>query len=255
MDILKHNRIAWNKQVDHQNIWTIPVDHETIEKARLGNFSLVLTPTIPVPMSWFGDIKGKQVLCLASGGGQQAPVLAAAGAHVTLLDNSPNQLKQDAMVAKREHLDIKLVLGDMRDLSVFEDETFDLIFHPVSNLFVDDVNRVWKEAYRVLKQKGRMLSGFCNPVLFVFDYDAWEKDNQLIPKYKIPYSDLEQLPKEELQKRIDEQDPLEFGHTLDDQIGGQIKVGFSIQGFFEDKFGRKFLDDYIASFIATLAIK
>jgi len=30
--------------------------------------------------------------CLASGGGQQGPVLAAAGAHVTVFDNSPRQL-------------------------------------------------------------------------------------------------------------------------------------------------------------------
>ncbi len=255
MDILKYNQRAWDKQVEGKNMWTIPVDHETIEKARLGDFSLILTPTIPVPKDWFGDIKGKKVLCLASGGGQQAPVLAALGADVTLLDNSPNQLKQDAYVAKREHLDIKLVQGDMRDLSVFADETFDLIFHPVSNLFVDDVNKVWKEAYRVLKKQGRLLSGFCNPVLFIFDYSEWEKSQELLLKYKIPYADIEQLPKEELEKRIKDEDPLEFGHSLDDQIGGQIKAGFSIQGFYEDKFGSEFLDDHISCFISTLAIK
>jgi len=255
MDILKHNRIAWDKQVESENIWTVPVDHETIEKARLGEFSLLLTPRIPVPMSWFGELKGKKVLCLASGGGQQGPVLSAAGAQVTVFDNSPNQLKQDEFVAKRENLDLKLVQGDMRDLSIFKDETFDLIFHPVSNLFVDDINKVWKEAYRVLKKNGRMLSGFCNPVLFIYDYNAWESNQEFITKYKIPYSDIEQLPKDELKKRIDDQDPLEFGHSLDDQIGGQIKVGFSIHGFYEDMFGREFLDDYLPTFISTLAIK
>lgn len=255
MDILKHNRKAWDKQVEGKNIWTVPVDHETIEKARLGEFALLLTPKIPVPMDWFGDIKGKQVLCLASGGGQQAPVLAAFGAHVTLLDNSPNQLKQDEYVAQRENLSIKLIQGDMRDLSIFKDETFDLIFHPVSNLFVDDVNKVWKEAYRILKRQGRLLAGYCNPVLFIFDYSEWEKSQELNLRYKIPYSDLEQLPKEELEQRIIDEDPLEFGHSLDDQIGGQIKVGFSIQGFYEDQFGGEFLDDHIKTFIATLAIK
>jgi len=255
MDILKHNRKAWDKQVEGKNIWTVPVDHETIEKARLGEFALLLTPKIPVPMDWFGDIKGKKVLCLASGGGQQAPVLAAAGAHVTLLDNSRNQLKQDEYVAQREDLNIRIIQGDMRDLSLFKDETFDLIFHPVSNLFVDDVNKVWKEAYRILKKQGRLLAGYCNPVLFIFDYAEWEKSKELVLRYKIPYSDLEQLPIEELENRIKDEDPLEFGHSLDDQIGGQIKVGFTIHGFYEDQFGGEFLDDHIKTFIATLAIK
>ena len=255
MDLLKHNREAWDKQVDDKNEWTVPVDHETIENARKGEFSVLLTPLIYVPMSWFGDIKGKKVLCLASGGGQQAPIFAAAGAIVTLLDNSPNQLKQDAFVAKRENLEIELIQGDMRDLSVFKDNTFDLIFHPVSNLFVDDVNLVWKEAYRVLKKGGRLLAGFCNPVMFIYDIEAWDKKKTRELKYKIPYSDLEQLPKEELQKRFEDKEPLEFGHSLDDQIGGQIKVGFSIQGFYEDNHGIEFLDPYIKTFISTLAVK
>ncbi len=255
MDILKHNRNAWDKQVDGQNMWTIPVDVETIKKARQGDISLLLTPSIPVPMSWYDGIKGKKVLCLASGGGQQGPVLAAAGAFVTVLDNSPNQLKQDEFVAKRDGLKIQLVQGDMRDLSAFPDESFDLIFHPVSNLFIGDVNAVWKEAYRVLKKGGRLLAGFCNPLLFIFDYNAWERDGSYITKYKIPYADIKQLPKEELEERIKKEEPLEFGHSLDDQIGGQIKVGFSIHGFFEDSFNKDFLDEYIKSFIATLAIK
>ncbi len=255
MDILKHNRDAWDQEVDSENVWTIPVDHETIEKARKGDFSLLLTPTLPVPFAWYDGIKNKKILCLASGGGQQVPILAAAGAIVTVLDNSPNQLKQDQLVATRENLEIKTVLGDMRDLSAFEDESFDLIFHPVSNLFIDDINPVWNEAYRVLKKGGRMLAGFCNPLLFIYDYAAWEKDQSLITKYKIPYSDLAQLPKAELEQRIANREPLEFGHSLDDQIGGQIKVGFSIHGFYEDKFERDFIDDYISTFIATLAIK
>lgn len=255
MDIAKHNRKAWDHQVDGKNQWTIPVDHETIEKARQGIVSLVLTPTIVVPMSWYDGIKSKKILCLASGGGQQAPVFAAAGADVTLLDNSPNQLKQDEMVGKKEHLTIKTVLGDMRDLSMFEDETFDLIFHPVSNLFIDDIKPVWKHAYRILKKGGRMLAGFCNPLLFIYDYQAWEKDQSFVTKYKIPYADIDQLPKEELKRRIEDEEPLEFGHSLDDQIGGQIEAGFDIHGFYEDMFGHEFLDEYIKTFIATLAIK
>ena len=95
----------------------MPVGPEEIARARRGDWSLVLTPTKPVPADWFPPLAGLDVLCLASGGGQQGPILAAAGANVTVFDNSPNQLAQDRLVADREGLAIETVQGDMADLS------------------------------------------------------------------------------------------------------------------------------------------
>ncbi|MCK7487622.1 MAG: class I SAM-dependent methyltransferase [Bacillus subtilis] len=145
----------------------------------------MLTPTKPTPKSWLEPIAGKTVLCLASGGGQQGPLFAAMGANVTVFDNSPEQLAQDQFVAKREGLSIQTIQGDMRDLSCFNDETFDLVFHPVSNAFVDDVLKVWKEAYRVLKMGGVLVAGFCNPILYIFDLNRWDKTKELVVRYKI----------------------------------------------------------------------
>jgi len=255
MDLLKHNREAWNHEVEIKNKWTKPVDHQIIEACRKGIVNLYLTPTKFVPMHWYDGIKGKKILCLASGGGQQTPMLAAAGAIVTVLDNSDAQLNQDRLVAEREGLYITLVQGDMRDLSCFKDESFDLIFHPVSNTFVDDVKKVWKESYRVLVKGGRLLSGFNNPITYIFDLDHVDQTGDIQVRYKIPYSDLEQLPKEILDKRIKNKEPMEFGHSLAEQIGGQIEAGFSIQGFYEDNSNGDFLDPYIDTFIATLAVK
>src|SRR5436190_21479426 len=99
MDILAYNREMWNAQVAKGNRWTCPVDAETIAAAKRNEWHVVLTPTKPVPREWFPNLAGLDVLCLASGGGQQAPILAAAGARVTLLDNSPAQLAQDRLVA------------------------------------------------------------------------------------------------------------------------------------------------------------
>jgi len=124
--ITEHNRKAWDKQVDNKNPWTVPVSLEEIEKARKREWEIFLTPTVPVPKNWFPSLKGAKVLCLASGGGQQVPVLAAAGAKVTVFDNSEKQLGQDDFVAERDGLEIKTVRGGMADLSVFEEETFDL---------------------------------------------------------------------------------------------------------------------------------
>src|SRR5512137_332335 len=163
MDIRRYNRDAWDREVRKSNKWTVPVSADTIAKARRGDWQIVLTPTMPVPADWFPQLKGADILCLASGGGQQGPVLAAAGANVTVFDNSPRQLEQDRMVARREGLMLVTVEGDMRDLSVFADGCFDLVFHPVSNVFCPDIRPVWREAFRVLRAGRILLAGFGNP--------------------------------------------------------------------------------------------
>src|SRR5688572_1989939 len=166
MDIRAYNRHAWDRNVEKGDPWTIPVSPEIIAAACQGEVSILLTPAKPVPRNWFPPLSGCQVLCLASGGGQQAPTLAAAGARVTVLDNSPNQLAQDQFVAERESLELTTVEGDMRDLSMFRDESFDLIVHPCSNMFVPEVRPVWREAFRVLRPGGVMLAGFFNSAFF-----------------------------------------------------------------------------------------
>ena len=200
-------------------------------------------------------MKQSNVLCLASGGGQQAPLLAAAGANVIVFDNSAKQLARDREVADREDLRLETIQGDMRDLSVFEAETFDFIIHPVSNSYIPDIRCVWTEAYRVLKRNGHLLSGFTNPIVYLFDIDEYDMGH-LVVKNKIPYSDVEMLSEEEISKRYEKGAPLEFGHTLGDQIGGQLAAGFVLTGLYEDKCDETdLLSKYIASYMATRADK
>jgi ubiquinone/menaquinone biosynthesis C-methylase UbiE len=258
LSVREHNRLAWDKQVDWGNPWTIPVSHEEIQAARQGEWIIYLTPTKSVPREWLPEIKGKDVLCLASGGGQQGPILAAAGARVTVLDNSPNQLAQDRMVAEQEGLELVTIEGDMADLSMFADESFDYIEHPVSNVFVPNVLRVWREAYRVLRRGGVLVAGFDNPVIHIFDEEAITQSGQLIVKYKLPTSEVENLSEAEKQAYMDRGEPFEFSHTLEEQIGGQTAAGFYITGLYEDT-ERDPQNDRISrfmpSYIATRAVK
>lgn len=254
MDIRAHNRAAWDREVERGNEWTVPVSAELIAAARLGHWELLLTETKPVPREWFPELKDIDLLCLASGGGQQVPILAAAGAKVTVLDNSPKQLERDRLVAERESLDIRTVEGDMRDLSAFTDESFDLIFHPTSNLFVTEVRPVWREAYRVLRKGGILLAGFLNPVVFLFGSET-EAEDALSVKYALPYSDVTSLDEEARRRRIESSEPLEFGHTLEDQIGGQLDAGFVITGFYEDHHRNVAVARYTPTYIATRAVK
>jgi SAM-dependent methyltransferase len=234
MDILSYNRRAWDRCVAQGNRWTVPVSAAEVAAARQGEWSIVLTPRKPVPASWFPELDDLDVLALGSGGGQQGPLLAARGAHVTVFDNSPAQLAQDRMVAERDGLQLETVQGDMADLSRFLPESFDLIVHPCSNLFVPDVRRVYREAYRVLRHGGAMLSGFCDPILFAIDPEL-EKKGVAQLKYTIPYSDVKSLSDEERRRYTDGEEPLAFGHTLEDQIGGQTDAGFLIAGYYGDK--------------------
>jgi len=253
-DVRAYNRKAWDQQVEIGNEWTVPASREEIEAARQGQWQVLLTENIFVPQDWFPPMIGLDVLCLASGGGQQGPVMAAAGANVTVYDNSPRQLSQDRKVAERDGLPLLTIEGDMRDLSIFPAERFDLVFHPVSNLFVPEVRPVWREAYRVLRPGGTLLAGFVNPIFFLFDFALHEK-GVLQVRHKLPYSDLTSLSEQERLTFLGPEDPLEFGHTLEDQIGGQLEAGFVLTGFYEDRNRDMALGQYIASYIATRAIK
>jgi ubiquinone/menaquinone biosynthesis C-methylase UbiE len=256
MDAVKQNRIAWDKKVEEGAVYTQAVPQEVIEKSKTGDWSITVTTGKPVPREWFpNSLKGLKILCLGSGGGQQGPILAATGAEVTVMDISEKQLEKDEFVAKRDGLTLKTVIGDMSDLSAFKDEEFDIIVHPVSNLFVEDLSPVWKEASRVLKDKGTLISGFTNPLLFIFDDEEDMKGN-LVVKNPIPSSTLDHLTESEIEEYLKSNNTIEFGHTLEDQIQGQINAGFVIAGLFEDDFGgRRPLDQYIKCFIATKAIK
>jgi SAM-dependent methyltransferase len=255
MDIRSYNRDAWNREVEGgQNRWSQPVDSETIAKARAGEFSILLTENIPVPRRWLPALEAADVLCLASGGGQQGPVLAAAGARVTVFDNSPAQLKQDQFVAARESLSIRTVEGDAANLFAFDGESFDLVFNPCSTVFMPDVRAVWTECYRVLRPGGILMTGSMNPVHYIFDlYKADE--GVLEVTHAIPYSDLTSIPKEDLDELIEKGLPVEFGHSLTDLLGGQCAAGFVITDMYEDYMLDSPLHNYHPSYLATRALK
>ena len=228
--------------------WGIPISHETYVKATEGKWDVVLTPTRPVPHEWFGSLAGKKVLGLASGGGQQIPVFAALGAECTVLDYSEKQLESERMVAEREGYPVNLVRADMTKPLPFADESFDLIFHPVSNCYVEEVRPIFRECFRVLKPGGVLLGGFDNGINYILD----EKEEYL--QNCLPFNPLKNP--EQMRQLEAAGDGVQFSHTLEEQIGGQLEAGFLLTGVYEDTNGAGRLHEHgIPTFWATRAVK
>ena len=228
--------------------WGIPITHEIYEKAKAGEWDMLLTPTKFVPHDWFGDLKGKKVLGLASGGGQQMPIFAALGAECTVLDYSEKQLESERMVAAREGYSIEIIRADMTKPLPFADETFDLIFHPVSNCYVKEVKPIFKECARILKSGGILLSGLDNGVNYLVDDEE---------KYIVNSMPFDPLVNEDHRKLLEDTDcGMQFSHTIEEQIGGQLRAGFMLTDVYEDTDGFGPLQEYnIPTFWATRAIK
>lgn len=230
--------------------WGIPIDHETYLKAVRGDWKVFLTPTVPVPKEWFPDnMASCKLLGLASGGGQQMPIFSAAGADCTVMDYSPKQLESEEMMSRREGYSIRIIRGDMTKPFPFEKDSFDVIFHPVSNCYVKDVQHVWDECFRVLKPGGLLLAGLDNGVNFWFADEETGTITETMPVDPLTN------PKQR-EAMLKDGSGFQFSHTVEEQIGGQLKAGFTLKDIYGDTNGRGFLHEHhIDTFWATLARK
>ncbi|MDD2522084.1 MAG: class I SAM-dependent methyltransferase [Anaerolineaceae bacterium] len=250
--VSEFNAKTWDQWSSEDMVWTVPFSAEQYARAKQRDIKLVLTPQKIAPLWWFEGL-GKRVLGLASGGGQQGAELSAHGYEVTILDMSDRQLLADRLVAKREGYSINLIKADMTNRFPFADHAFDIIVHPVSNCYVEDIEHVWREAYRVLRPGGALMSGWTNPVMYMVD-DAvlFTKGVPLEIKHALPYnSRLE----EQKGVKITTDNGYQFSHTLDTQIGGQLRAGFLLKDFFEDSEEDNRLGKFCNLYAATLAIK
>ena len=221
MDYQEINAATIDQWIEEGWEWGIPVSHEVYMRALEGDWSVLLTPNRTVPKEWFG---------------------------CTVLDYSKKQLASERMVAQREGYEIEIIRADMTKGLPFEDESFDIIFHPVSNCYVEEVKPIFKECYRILKDGGLLLSGLDNGMNFIFSEDEKTLENTL------PFNPLKN--KEQMRQLENEDCGVQFSHTLEEQIGGQLEAGFILTHLMEDTNECGNLKEHnIPSFIATRAVK
>lgn len=255
MNISEHNRKAWNIQARFGIQWSESASDLEIEAARRGDICLHLSPTQPVPKSWLGNLKGARCLALAAGGGRQAALLAAAGARVTLIDISEEQLARDAAIAQRWHLELDMHRVSAEDLSFLQDASFDCIVLPLANCFFERLQPVWEHCARLLVPGGRLMYAFINPVAWSFDFVKAQAGIFEL-KYPVPYSDEKSLNREDFQRFVYPEVPMEFGHSLSDQLGGLMRAGFMLSDLFEDHWQPlEALDSFFPPLINALAVR
>ena len=259
-EIFKYSKInqrEWDKIAEAGCEWTKPISHEKLIENKNNHFKVYISPSIPIPRDWLPDnIKGKKILGLACGGGQQMPILAVNGADCTVFDISEKQLEQDKFVMERENINYNLVQGDMTERFPFDNESFDIIIQAFCNLYIQDMQFVWNECYRVLKKGGTMIATMDNGINCLFKNQSKEP---LIVENKLPLNSLEKINDLEGYNGYEKNQIYRFSHTLEDNIGGQLKAGFTLIDLYEDRDTQDtegfLIKNYIPQYINTLSKK
>ncbi len=227
--VSEHNKGVWERMsAEGENRSALPPE---LERAQcVSEFRVLpLAVSVELPTTWWGELRGKDVLCVASGGGFQGPILAAAGANVSVLDISVRQLERDRAMAEKHGLSDRLttIPADAATEWPVEASGVDLVVIPFATGLFADVHHLWKEAYRVLRSGGRLVAGMTNPAAFLFDQDAAQHGFPLAV-HRLPYSDLDRPDLAQLRALTQQRRPLCFSHSLEALVGGQVSVGFRL---------------------------
>ncbi len=214
------NQAAWNRLSDGSQFAKVASDEECRDplKALDGR-------------GWLpSSVVGLDVLCLASGGGWQSILYAAAGARVTVVDLSPGMLELDRREADRRGLSVTTLEASMDDLSLLSDETFDIVHQPVSTCYVPDIERVYAEIARVLRDGGSYISQHKQPTCAQITHRN-ERNHFVVG---IEYFHEGPLPKVE-DNAYREAGAVEYLHRWDQLVGGLCRAGFVLEDLREPR--------------------
>jgi ubiquinone/menaquinone biosynthesis C-methylase UbiE len=110
------------------------------------------------------DVRGKRVIVLGCGGGQDAVALGRMGAIAVGIDQSERQIEYARTFAAR-HIaaNASFVVGTVDDLSRFDDGSFDAAVSAHMLNYVERIEQTLREAARVLKPGGSLALSVRHP--------------------------------------------------------------------------------------------
>lgn len=213
------NEPFWEREVQKGVGCTVPfldLDPGLLRQFARGELEPVpkrLAEKFPCAPLMLADVEGKDVLCLAAGGGQQSAVYGLLGARVTVVDLCQGQLEGDRKAAAHYGYEITTIHADMRDLSCLDDDSFDIVYG-TGICYVPDTREVYSEAARVLRPGGVFRMEFGQPAIQCV---AWDGGGYRITK---PYC-------EKIDRRED--GAIEFRHYMDEIFGGLVDASLSLR--------------------------
>ncbi|MEI6540130.1 MAG: class I SAM-dependent methyltransferase [Planctomycetota bacterium] len=221
MDYRNANQQAWNQLADSDSLFARVATDEECRKPMQALDGRGWLPE---------SVAGLNVLCLASGGGWQSILYAAAGANVTVVDLSESMLRLDTREAKRRRFRVQTVHTSMDDLSMFADESFDIVHQPVSSCYVPDLKPVYAGIARVLRSHGLYISQHKQPVSLQISHRS-ERQQFVIG---VEYYHEGPLPQQQ-DTAYRESGATEYLHRLDQIVGDLCLAGFVIEDLREPK--------------------
>ena len=216
----RQNRTAWDRLADGSQFARLATDEECRDPLK------TLDGRGWLPQS----VQGLDVLCLASGGGWQSILYASAGARVTVVDLSSGMLELDQREATRRRLSVRTINASMDDLSMLEEESFDIVHQPVSTCYVPDIVRVYSEIARLLRDGGVYISQHKQPT----SAQISRRDERNHFVVGIEYYHSGPLPPTE-DTSYRERGAVEYLHRWDDLVGGLCRSGFVIEDLREPR--------------------
>jgi len=111
-----------------------------------------------------GDVRGKEVLELGCGGGQNTIALSKLGAVAEGIDISEEQTKFARELARKEKVPAKFHTGSIENLATFPDESKDLVVSSFALSYVERIHDVFSEVYRILRKGGNFVFADSHPL-------------------------------------------------------------------------------------------
>lgn len=185
------------------------------------------------PDALLGDLSGRDVLCLAGGGGQQSAAFALLGASVTVADLSPEQLDRDLQAAEHYGYTVRTLQADMRDLSALGGASFDLVYQPYSIGFVPDAAEVFAQVARALRSGGTYYFAVANPFTLGLSPAEWDGKGYSL---RLPYVAGAEVETPDQPWAYGSHEPVmlpppacrEYRHTLAGLVNSLVGLGFHL---------------------------
>lgn len=221
-EIAKYNTRRWKALVEADALYTRPALNLDAAAAR----------AMVDAEGRLGGVAGKDVLCLASGGGQQSAAFALLGARVTVFDLSEEQLRRDREAAAHYGFEIETRQGDMRDLSCFGEAAFDIVYHGYSLGFVPDARAVFRQVARVIRAGGVYHFGCANPFSVGLSGGDWNGEGYTLKRPYVDGAEVTYEDQEWVYDRGKTDAPVpptrEYRHKLSTLFGGLVEQGFVV---------------------------